>query len=340
LLEVDVSWQRVKGHEALATAFGHVVDRGRLAHGYLFTGPPGIGKRFFARELAKALLCESPPAGRFDACDRCPACIQVDAGTHPDLFLVSRPEDKVEFPVEAIHQLSANLGMKPARGLRKIAIVDDADDFNDVSANALLKTLEEPPPGSLLILIATAADRQLSTIRSRCQIIPFTPLPEPVVRDLLKSDADIDPDAVDRLAHISDGSPGLARELAVPALWEFRQKLLAALAKQSPDSPTLAKELQDIVEDVGKDSGAQRRRATLVVRLIVDALRQALSVSVERATSADAGEARLLRDLAQKFGPDGLLRRLDRCLQAATEIDRRVQLVLVNEALIDALAYG
>src|SRR4051812_22482001 len=79
--EADVSWQRVKGHDELVAAFARAVGRGRLAHAYLFTGPPGIGKRLFARELAKALLCESPPAGRFDACDRCPACALVDAGT-------------------------------------------------------------------------------------------------------------------------------------------------------------------------------------------------------------------------------------------------------------------
>src|SRR3954469_25560900 len=89
----DVSWQHVKGHDEQAAAFARAVARGRLAHAYLFTGPPGIGKRLFAGELAKALLCESPPEGRFEACDRCPACGLADAGTHPDVFSVGRPED-------------------------------------------------------------------------------------------------------------------------------------------------------------------------------------------------------------------------------------------------------
>src|SRR5437764_2298154 len=94
--ECNVSWEGVRGHDELVAAFGRAVARGRLAHAYLFTGPPGVGKRLFARELAKALLCESPPAGRFDSCDNCAACKLMDAGTHPDFFAVSRPEDKQE----------------------------------------------------------------------------------------------------------------------------------------------------------------------------------------------------------------------------------------------------
>src|SRR4051794_29028467 len=97
-----MSWSQIFGHQRQVDAFRQIVARGRLAHAYLFVGPAGIGKRLFARELAKALLCES--AGRqaqsrnvnLEACDRCEACLLVDAGTHPDLFAVSRPEEKNE----------------------------------------------------------------------------------------------------------------------------------------------------------------------------------------------------------------------------------------------------
>src|SRR5205085_9524296 len=99
----SVSWQRVRGHDLLAKSFAEVVRRGRLGHAYLFVGPAGVGKHLFARELAKALLCENP-AGKFDACDTCPACQQVEAGTHPDLILPSRPDDKVELPIATIRE--------------------------------------------------------------------------------------------------------------------------------------------------------------------------------------------------------------------------------------------
>lgn len=335
-----MSWQRVKGHDELVSSFARAFARGRLAHAYLFVGPPGVGKRLFATQLAKSLLCESPPAGRFDGCDRCPACHLVDAGTHPDFFAVARPEDKLEVPVEVVRRLTADLAMKPARGGRKIAIFDDADDLNEESANAFLKTLEEPPTGSLLVLIGTGADRQLPTIRSRCQVIPFRPLPEELVRELLGADTEIDSAIVGRLAKLSDGSPGLARELADPALWEFRRELFEDLERATADGPGLAGRWMNLVESAGKESSAQRRRASLVLRLLVDGFRQALGYAVDQSlTAAEAGETQTMRQLARKLGPDGILHRIDRCLEADLQIDRRVQLILVLEGLIDALIY-
>ena len=79
-----MSWQSIKGHESRMRMFAQAVHRGRLAHAYLFVGPEGVGKRLFAGELAKALLCEGAPAGTLEACDHCPACTQVAAGTHPE----------------------------------------------------------------------------------------------------------------------------------------------------------------------------------------------------------------------------------------------------------------
>src|SRR5205807_4346929 len=129
-------------------------------------GPSGVGKRLFAEELAKALLCESPNRPRLEACDRCPACLQVAAGTHPDYFVAGRPEESLELPIDVVRELCHSLGLKPARGHGKVAIVDDADDLNDAAANCFLKTLEEPPPRSVLLLIGTSAERQLPTIVS------------------------------------------------------------------------------------------------------------------------------------------------------------------------------
>ena len=88
-----MAWDRIRGHDAALKTFRATVSRGRLGQAYLFVGPDGIGKQLFARELAKALLCEHP-RGPLDACDHCPACAQVEAGTHPDVFSLCTPEDK------------------------------------------------------------------------------------------------------------------------------------------------------------------------------------------------------------------------------------------------------
>src|SRR5947209_18962008 len=97
-----MSWQRVRGHDALVRAFDRLVRRGRLGHAYLFTGPPGIGKRLFAEELAKALLCERRDNGRLQACDECAACKQIEAGAHPDFMIARRLDEELEFSIDTM----------------------------------------------------------------------------------------------------------------------------------------------------------------------------------------------------------------------------------------------
>jgi DNA polymerase-3 subunit delta' len=333
-----VSWQRVRGHESLVQSFARVVKRGRLAHAYLFTGPPGVGKRLFAEELAKALLCENPPAGRFAACDDCPACHQVAAGTHPDFFTAGRPEDKVELPIEVIRELCQRFSMKSARGRGKVAILDDADDLNDHAANCFLKTLEEPPPRSVLLLVGTNPDRQLATILSRCQVVQFAPLPDPIISDLLRDQGLADAALIDRLVRMSGGSLGRAQALAEPSLWDFRRTFLKGIVKSPADTVGLAQAFMRFVEEAGKESAAQRRRAGLVLGLLTDFLNAVLARSVGATPRlAEQGDLQVLEELVKRLDTEQILALLDRCLEGEMHIDRKVQLVLVLEALVDGL---
>ena len=266
-----MTWHGIVGHDDVVERFRRALDRGRLASTFLFVGPGGIGKRKFALKLAQALLCERRPAELLDPCEHCPACAQVLAGTHPDLDVVSKPADKSFIPVARLigdkeHRMHEGLchkiGLKPFAGGRKVAIIDDADDLNLEGANALLKTLEEPPPRSVLILIGTSADRQLPTIRSRSQMIRFHPLDnETVARLLLENKIATDPQEATRLAMHSGGSVARASELADPALWSFRGELLAALASLPADSVAAAKNVIEFVDSAGKDAGPRRRAA-------------------------------------------------------------------------------
>jgi DNA polymerase-3 subunit delta' len=338
-----VSWQGIRGHDALATAFERAWRRGRLAQAYLFIGPAGIGKRLFALELAKALFCEQATPDHLEACDRCPSCSQITAGTHPDVFAAGRPADSPNIPIDVIRELRHRFSMKSATGRGKLAILDDADELDDpitshAAANAFLKTLEEPPPRSHLILIGTSADRQLPTIVSRCQVVRFAPLPEELVAELLRHQDIEDPKLIERVARLSGGSPGTARALAEPALWEFRRTLLQGLARPQPDSVALSKALASFVEEAGKESALQRTRASLVLKLLIDSLQDVLRLNL-------GGEPRLaepedlvsLQQLAKRMDPERLLEVLERCLEGDIHIDRRVQLVLLLEALLDAL---
>jgi DNA polymerase-3 subunit delta' len=333
-----LAWQRIRGHDALIEGFQRAVSRGRLAHAYLFTGPAGVGKRLFAVELAKALLCNKAKEGQLQACDRCPSCIQVEAGTHPDFFTAVRPPEALEFPIDLMRQLCQSFSLKAARGRGKVVLLDDADDLNEEAANCFLKTLEEPPPRSVLILIGSTPDRQLRTIVSRCQVIRFAPLPAELVDELLQQQGVEDAALRARLVRLSAGSPGLARELADPALWEFRRGLLEGLAKTPVPAVDLSRQWQEFVEEAGKESAAQRRRAQLVLRLLIDFLNDALAVSMNgQSHRTEVDDRAGLEVLARRVGADRLLEALERCLDADRQIDRRVQLVLVLEGVMDAL---
>ena len=183
----------VRGHDQLVARFRACAARQRLGNAYLFVGPEGVGKTTFAIWLAQGLLCQTRP-GRLDPCGECDDCRQVRARTHPDLLIVRKPSDRAFLPLrllvgrkdsgDAEHGFCQWVRLTPYSRIRKIGIIDDADYFNEEGANALLKTLEEPPDTAVLILIGTSEHRQLPTIRSRCQVIRFGLLPRDVIADL------------------------------------------------------------------------------------------------------------------------------------------------------------
>jgi DNA polymerase-3 subunit delta' len=334
-----VSWKRVRGHNVHIEGFRRAIARGRLAHAYLFTGPPGIGKRHFAIELARALLCEDPPPGPWDSCDRCPACVQVEAGTHPDFLAVGRPADSLELPIELIRQVCQSFALKSARGRGKVVIVDDADDLNEEAANCFLKTLEEPPPRSVLILLGASPERQLPTILSRCQVLRFAPLPADLVDELLQQQGVADPALRARLVRIGGGSPGQALELADAALWELRQGWLHELSRKPLDILGLAQKWQAVIEAAGKEAAPPRRRAQLSVRLLVALLDDALAASVGGLPRrSDPEERPALEALGRRAGAEALLGLLERCLQADLQIERYIKPAVVVESLLDAIA--
>ena len=328
-------WDRVRGQDAARQALEAAFARGRLGQAYLLVGPDGVGKRLFAKELAKSLLCESPPA-RLKACDRCPACAQVEAGTHPDLHRLRTPDGKHELPVEEMRAFRAKLAHKPARGGRVVGIVEDADDFNAESANSFLKTLEEPPPGAVLLLIATGTDRQLPTILSRCQVVRFHPLSPADLSVVLTERGIDDPARRDRIARLAGGSVARALALDDEPVWAVREELVAGVTSDRPNFGRLSEVWAKFVEDAGKDTAAQRARASVVIGFLVDALRQALRLSLDAGASGiDPAETSRLQTFAKRLGPDRLVELIDKCVEADSRVERRVQLILLIESVLE-----
>ena len=233
------------------------------------------------------------------------------------------------------------MALKPARGHRKIVVLDDVDDFNEESANSFLKTLEEPPPFSHLFLIGTTIERQLPTIVSRCQVVRFAPLADEAVAAILRQHGVADPALLACAVHLGHGSPAQALALADPDLLQFRKELIGGLTQPRPNSVELAGKLMDFVAQAGKEKAAQRRRAGQILRLLIEFLSDSLAKGLGASRRfGDPQELPVLGKLADRVGPEKLLRVLERCLEADSQNERYIQVELGLEGLFDALRGG
>ncbi|MBI5759653.1 MAG: DNA polymerase III subunit delta' [Planctomycetales bacterium] len=272
-------WDTLIGHDSRREMLRHAIAKGRLAHTFLFVGPPGIGKRMLAHAVAQSLLCERHSAADLDACGQCSGCKQVAAGTHPDLFQIGLPAGKQSLPIELFlgpeerrgkEGLCYELSLKPMAGGRKIAIIDDADSLNEASANSLLKTLEEPPPHSLLILVGTTPDAQLPTIRSRCQKLQFAPLTsEQVIEILIRDGIADDRSQAEAVAALCDGSVQTASELLDPQVRSLREAVYNLLAADGRQRYELAGQVVEALEE-GSDTSEQRKLAGWAIRFAIE----------------------------------------------------------------------
>ncbi len=191
----------VLGHQIVEDRFRDAMSRGRMHHAWLLHGARGIGKYSLAEKLASMLLCE-----QHDACGECHACQMFRAGSHPDLFTVTLLEKKRDISIDQVRELLGFLALSGAEGERRVVILDDAERLNNQSANALLKGLEEPAAGSVLIMVCSDVMRLPATVRSRCLMQHCTPLTDSDVRTVLSSR--LDADTVDLAVDLADGCPG------------------------------------------------------------------------------------------------------------------------------------
>lgn len=340
----------IYGHEDVAAQFRTALAKGRLASTFLFVGPAGIGKRAFAERLAQVLLCQQNAPAEMQPCGECPGCRGVLAGTHPDLITVAKPPERSSLPIELLigagerrmrEGLCHDIGLKPFMGGRKVGIIDDADSLNVEGANCLLKTLEEPPPNSVLILIGTSLDRQLPTIRSRSQIIRFRPLPDAIVARLLLEQQVVETqEEAERLAAYAEGSPGRARELADEELWTFRKRLLRFLAQPLLGTAEFREALGSFVDDAGKEAALRRNRLRLVFCFAAEFFRQVVRASAGMAQTGDADlDQAVERAVSQWDRPEELAARgIERTLEALYHVDRNVHQQAVISSWLDELA--
>jgi DNA polymerase-3 subunit delta' len=243
-----MSFKNILGHSKEISILKRAISSGRVAHSYLFAGPDGVGKGLAARALAKALNCESPVGGatvghsvgpsagddKVDSCGVCTSCKTMDEGFHLNLVKVEPVEGLLK--IDQIRDLQNALKYRVASG-RRVAIVGGADRLIKAAANAFLKTLEEPPADSIIILVTSRPAELLPTILSRCQRINFRPLPEEVVsRVLIKrlGGKDLSSEDAAMIARFAGGSLSRALEAARSGEQARRREFLERFLRLTP----------------------------------------------------------------------------------------------------------
>ncbi len=208
-----MSFSRIKKQDLAVELIRRTLRRGKVPHAWLFTGPVGTGKEEAALEFAKALNCETRAPGEVEPCDHCESCGLIDAGRHPDVRRLE-PEGKGgRIRIEAVRALQRELAFKPYQGKKKVWIIAGAETMTEDAANCLLKTLEEPPADSHLVLVCARPEQLLPTVLSRCRQVTFAALDPEELKSVLMAELGLEEQFAHFLARLGEG--GRERALAL-----------------------------------------------------------------------------------------------------------------------------
>ncbi len=311
-----MSFSDILGHKKQLAILKLSLEKDRLHHAYLFLGPEGVGKKTIALSLAMSTQCLE---SAHDFCGRCDHCVRVQTGNHPDVRLVEPLAGKKEIGIQQVRDLEKELSFRPFFGRKKIAILDPASLMNFSSQNAILKTLEEPPGDSLLILVSTSTGELLPTLLSRCLRLVFAPLPLELVANYLISKKGMNRQAAEGLAAVTMGSLGKALTADAAETMETRKKWaerLCALGQNDyRGAVAVAEEL----------SGAREES----LRFLEWAQGWYRDVLVYRITGSSQGICNLdmMKNIEQQaavLNSDRLLSLLSQAVTAAAKIQRNV----------------
>jgi DNA polymerase III subunit delta' len=245
----------ILGHDWAVEMLHQHAARGEFRHAYLFSGPPGLGRRMLALRFAQALNCTTPSAPGVP-CGTCRDCRQIEGMRHPDINIIQADAEGGTLKVDQVREVQRALSLKPYQVNYRVALFLRFQEANDNAANALLKTLEEAPAHAVLILTADNPEQLLPTILSRCEIIRLRPLPVSMIEaDLIERG--LDTERARLLAHISGGRPGYARTLVDDVtLLEKREERLNDLQSLLPAARV---EKFSYADKLAKDKDAMRQ---------------------------------------------------------------------------------
>ncbi len=325
------NWSNILGHERPRGVFRRAIDGDRLHHAYLLTGPPGVGKFTTAHALAAVLNCKSRKADEFQPnCGECSPCRRIGDRQHPDVLFVEPPKRVIK--ISQIREVEKASISAPYEGRYRVVVINDAHTMTEEAANALLKTLEEPPERMILLVVTDQPHRLLDTIISRCQRLRFGALDEATVADALAvEEDDVDDDLLVVAAGFGEGSLGrslaMLRSGMLADRREFLERLFELDSRSIIDWLDLADELSDSTDELE----SRLEIITVVMRDILLVKR----ADPERIINADLRE--LIESQAPRFSLEAILTTLDALMSAKRRLDHNVNATLLAEDLVDRI---
>jgi DNA polymerase-3 subunit delta' len=316
--------QDVVGHHRLVSLLKRSVGGGTLPPSLVFAGPSGVGKRLAAVGVAQALNCLQPRPTTddshlttADACGVCPACTRIARGVHPDVLVVE-PGDSGSIKIDQVRDVVDRAGYRPFEGRRRVVIIDEADALVAAAQNALLKTLEEPPPSSVFILVTSRPDLLLPTVRSRCPQLRFRPLSADDIATVLMARGHRETEAR-AVAATADGSVGQALEASADELVDARDVAHRVLAQASiqADPARRIDGAKDLLTNTGAGGAGDREQLASHLRAMSSLLRdvEVLATQADARALANPDVRPALERLATTY-------RGERGIRAFTAIDR------------------
>jgi DNA polymerase-3 subunit delta' len=326
-MKMNINWGLL-GHEwAVRLLQGHLVSQ-RTRHAYLITGPQGVGRRTLGIRLAQALNCSQPTEPAIP-CGECRACRLIDKMQHPDFSVVQAEETGRALKVDQIRELQRTLSLAPYEAPYKIALLLRFEEANPNAANALLKTLEEPPPHVVMLLTASDTEALLPTIISRCETIRLRPLSIGQVFDGLHTHWNLSEEQARLLAHISGGRPGYAFQLSQnPDALAQRQRQLDDLQSLLSASRV---ERFSYAEELSKDKTVLQNTLQTWLTFWRDVMLKAAGSPAPLTNIDREDEITVLAKQIQLSNAQEFVKKLERTMQ---QLDKYINARLVAEVLM------
>jgi DNA polymerase-3 subunit delta' len=325
------------GHRRLTTLIARAIERESLPPTLLFAGPSGVGKWALARATSQAVNCteqvRSTGELAIDACGKCRACDRIDRGMHVDVPMLE-PDERASIKIDVVREMLSKISYRPFEGRRRIVLIREADTLEPESQNALLKSLEEPPPGTMFILTSAVPGVLLPTVRSRCMRLRFGRLTAAEVAAGLTRDHQYSEVEARQAAPLADGSLGQALALIDNDLSMFRDLAMGLLRNSANRADAQSRVQAAAPLHTGKKERS-REDVAIILRLMASMLRdlEAINAGADRAVLANPLLSGDLEGLARAYSGDRARTAFGAVDRALMALERNAGMKVVTEWL-------